>query len=333
MRLLGMLGLAAGLAAAVLLVAWFGAGAIWHALAALGWGGFAAVTLCHVALIGVMGVAWWLLEAGRPYARPPSGPWRFVAGRLIRDSASEALPFSQLGGYVAGVRGAVLAGVPGAAAAASTVLDVTTELAGQLAYTLLGLALLGWLRPGDRLILPTLAGVAVMGVLAGIFFKVQARGAGMLEQATERLARNFLGGDLAGSGAVQAEIARLHRAPARLLAASGLHLACWAVSGLETWLTLWLMGVPIGVAPALAVDSLLYGLRSAAFFVPNGLGVQEGGLILLGSMFGVGPEAALALSFAKRGRDLAIGAPALLAWQAIEGRRAIARDRAREPAA
>jgi len=76
------------------------------------------------------------------------------------------------------------------------------------------------------------------------------------------------------------------------------------------------------VAAALAIDSLLYGLRSVAFFVPSALGVQEGGLVLLGGMFGLGPEAALALSFIKRGRDLAIGVPALLAWQMIEGRRA-----------
>jgi hypothetical protein len=43
---------------------------------------------------------------------------------------------------------------------------------------------------------------------------------------------------------------------------------------------------------------------------------------LLGSLFGVGPDTALALSFIKRGRDLIIGIPTLLVWQAIEGRRA-----------
>jgi len=36
-------------------------------------------------------------------------------------------------------------------------------------------------------------------------------------------------------------------------------------------------------------------------------------------LFGLPPEMALALSLLKRGRDLAIGIPALLAWQALEG--------------
>jgi len=312
-----VLGLVAGLALATLLVLAYGAGAIWHAAAALGWGGFAAVALYHTALMGLMGVAWWLLAAGQLWARV----WRFAAARLIRDSASEALPFSQLGGYVAGVRSATLAGIPAAFAAGSTVVDVTAELAAQLAYTLLGLGLLAWLRPGDRLILPVLAGVAVMTVLAGIFIAVQARGAGLLERASTRLTRQFLG-RAGASGAVQDTITRLHARPLRLAAATLVHLASWVLSGLETWLTLHLMGVPLSVAAALAIDSLLYGLRSVAFFVPSALGVQEGGLVLLGGMFGLGPEAALALSFIKRGRDLAIGVPALLAWQMIEGRRA-----------
>lgn len=317
MKFAAVLGLVAGLALATLLVLAYGAGAIWHAAAALGWGGFAAVALYHTALMGLMGVAWWLLAAGQLWARV----WRFAAARLIRDSASEALPFSQLGGYVAGVRAATLAGIPAAFAAGSTVVDVTAELAAQLAYTLLGLGLLAWLRPGDRLILPVLAGVAVMTVLAGIFIAVQARGAGLLERASTRLTRQFLG-RAGASGAVQDTITRLHARPLRLAAATLVHLASWVLSGLETWLTLHLMGVPLSVAAALAIDSLLYGLRSVAFFVPSALGVQEGGLVLLGGMFGLGPEAALALSFIKRGRDLAIGVPALLAWQMIEGRRA-----------
>jgi hypothetical protein len=48
--------------------------------------------------------------------------------------------------------------------------------------------------------------------------------------------------------------------------------------------------------------------------------VQEGAYILLGAGFGVTPETALALSLLKRGRDLVIGLPALVAWQLAEGR-------------
>lgn len=36
-------------------------------------------------------------------------------------------------------------------------------------------------------------------------------------------------------------------------------------------------------------------VRSAGFAVPGALGVQEGGFILVGGLFGVGPDLALAL--------------------------------------
>jgi glycosyltransferase 2 family protein len=46
---------------------------------------------------------------------------------------------------------------------------------------------------------------------------------------------------------------------------------------------------------------------------------------LLGPLFGLPAEAALALSLLKRGRDIAIGIPVLLIWQFLEGRQTRAR--------
>ena len=53
--------------------------------------------------------------------------------------------------------------------------------------------------------------------------------------------------------------------------------------------------------------------------VPMAAGVQEGGYLLVGAAFGLPPDQALALSLLKRGRDLALGVPALLGWQVMEG--------------
>ncbi len=318
MRSAAALGFAAGLALLTLLVVWYGAGAIWRGSATLGWGGFAAVVAFHLGLIGLMGAAWWLLGRGRADAT-----WaRFAWGRLIRDSASEALPLSQIGGFVLGARAVTLAGVAGVFAAGSTVVDVTVELVAQLVYTAIGLGLLDWLLPDARFVPPLLAGLGVMTVLVGVFIAVQARGAGFVERAGRRLARQFLGAAAAGSGGVQAEIAALHRRRGLLLLAAAVHLTSWLLSGVETWLTLWLMDIRLPLVAGVAIDSLLYGVRSVAFMVPNAIGVQEGGLVVLGGLFGVGADAALALSLIKRARDLVIGVPALLAWQGLEGRRA-----------
>jgi uncharacterized membrane protein YbhN (UPF0104 family) len=62
-------------------------------------------------------------------------------------------------------------------------------------------------------------------------------------------------------------------------------------------------------------------IRSAAFAVPGGLGVQEGGYLVVGNLLGIPGDAAFALSLIARVRELALGIPGLISWQIIEGRR------------
>src|SRR5262249_59380092 len=94
------------------------------------------------------------------------------------------------------------------------------------------------------------------------------------------------------------------------------------VSGLpgagEIWLALRFLGHPVGLARAIVIESLAESVRTAAFTVPGALGVQEGGFLVLGRLFGLTPDVALALSLAKRVREVALGVPGLVAWQ-LEG--------------
>jgi uncharacterized membrane protein YbhN (UPF0104 family) len=65
--------------------------------------------------------------------------------------------------------------------------------------------------------------------------------------------------------------------------------------------------------------------------MPMGLGVIEGGYVVVGGLFGLSPEFALALSLIKRVRDITIGLPALAIWQAMEGRRLLASPASPKP--
>src|SRR5581483_8063054 len=131
-----------GVAAGAALVVYFGADAVWRSLSAVGWAGFAAVCAIHLALIAAMGAAWWVLLPG-------TRAGVLVWARLVRDSGSEVLPLSQVGGYVLGARAATLGGVSATASTASTIVDVSLEFVAQLAYTALGLFWLVHLRPGS----------------------------------------------------------------------------------------------------------------------------------------------------------------------------------------
>jgi hypothetical protein len=117
----------------------------------------------------------------------------------------------------------------------------------------------------------------------------------------------------------------IYRSPARVALSAALHLAAWIANGAVVWLGFRMIGARLDLAAALAIESLVYAIRSVAVFIPNALGVQEGAYVILGPLFGVGPDVALAMSVLKRARDIAIGVPVLLLWQGAEGRRALAR--------
>jgi putative membrane protein len=102
------------------------------------------------------------------------------------------------------------------------------------------------------------------------------------------------------------------------------HLAAVFFGAAEVWIALAFMGHPVSVVEAVAIESLGQGSRAAAFMLPGGLGVQDGALIAVCAIFGVPAEIALAMALIKRVPDLILGAPALLGWQALEGRRVLA---------
>jgi putative membrane protein len=307
-----------GLAVITILVVSRGAGAIWDALASIGWGGFAAICATQLVLIALMGLSWRIIVAA-PNLLPVG---TFFWARLIRDSGAEILPLSQLGGFVMGARAATLVGLPSTLSAASTVVDVTLELFAQLAFTAIGLGLLLLSHPDSRLAWPIAGGLAVMSTAATAFVVAQRRGLSIVDRIASHMLGDWVRTGLRISD-IQAAISAIYQQPGRLWLSTGGHLTSWIGSALQAWFALRLMGVSIDLGDVLAIESLLYAIRSVAFAVPNAVGVQEGAYLVLGGLFGLGPDTVLALSLLKRARDLTLGLPALLAWQAIEARRAL----------
>jgi hypothetical protein len=102
-----------------------------------------------------------------------------------------------------------------------------------------------------------------------------------------------------------------------------LHFGGWLASAVGTWIAFRLIGVRVDLNAVMAIESLVYATKSAAFIVPNALGVQEAAYAVLAPLFGIGAEFGLAVSLLKRARDIAVGVPILAIWQAVESRRAL----------
>jgi glycosyltransferase 2 family protein len=318
---------ALGVALALYLVMFVGWRAVLSTAIAIGWGGFALFCLCSLGVFLVLGAAWRVLL---PEASA-SGAWVFVRARMVRDSAAEVLPFSQLGGIALGVRAAILHGVPSPLACASMIVDVTTELLAQIAYVALGIALLTTRAPRNSLatsLTSTLVAVMVLAaVAAGLFLAVQRYAPKITNKLAARLLRS-MGPTITEIGTA---LDAIYRAPARVALSVALHFAAWIASAAAAWLGFVLIGAHLDLGAVIAIESLVYAIRSVAVLIPNALGVQEAVYALLVPLFGVGMELGLALSVLKRARDIAIGVPVLLMWQTAEGRSSLAREGLRKP--
>jgi putative membrane protein len=318
MKVFPVLLVAAGIAAMAALVLHFGAGAVAAALLGVGLAGFLGVTLIHIALIAAMGLAWGALLPG-------ARPWVAVWGRFVRDAGSEVLPLSQVGGYVLGTRAIALAGVPATVGAASTIVDVTLEFVGQLAYIALGLIWVLHLHAEG--VAPQLIALclAAASCLAIAFIVVQRRGMRYVDRIARILGQGWAEKTAAGAAALHQALEAIYHRRRGVWLNLTIHVATWVASASEVWTALWFADQPIPFGSAMVIESLVYAIRSTAFVVPNSVGVQEGAYIMLGGAFGLSPEMALALSFVKRARDLTIGLPVIALWQAIEGGRLMRR--------
>jgi putative membrane protein len=208
-------------------------------------------------------------------------------------------------------------------AGASIVVDLTLGVATELLFAALGLALFGFFIRSDALLRGLVIAVAVLGLAGACFYALQRAGLFALAAAIARrwsapARRRF---DMEDARALDRRIRALYGRRARLLASSAWRFIGWLTGAGETWLILYGLGHPIGIAEAVMLESLSHAARTAAFAIPGGLGVQDGALLLLSVQLGLGAEAGLALSLAKRCRELALGAPALFAGYITEARR------------
>lgn len=313
-----ILGALLGLGIATGLILHFGWRQIGDAALAAGWQGLAAITAIYVVCALISALAWRVVVIDAPRGVFLICFW----GRWLRESVGNLLALLPAAGEIAGARELTLHGVPPGMAGASTVVDLTLELVSQIVFTLLGLALFLIVHPGKRLGNWALTGLAISAAVVAAFILAQRKGLfALLEKLPERLDLKWGWRALPETESVQAGIHKIYRQPRRLVAGGALHLLGWIVGASEAFVGLWFMGHALSWPDALILESLAFALRTAAFVVPARLGVQEGGYVVLGALFGLTPEVALGLSLLKRAREIVTGVPCLIFWQALEARR------------
>jgi putative membrane protein len=315
-------GLAVGVVILAALIGWQGIGDVAEALHRAGWGIF-AIALFHLPPMWADALGWrgLLTSDIRPSRRVMLG------ARWIGESINDLLPVFQMGGNVVKARLIADRGVPLGRAGGSVVIDVTLVVLSQIIFTLLGLGIAAPVLGGGGPILIVVIGTAVMGILLGGFYFVQRQGFFAL---VVRISKRLLGasGQSAlsdGAAAIDKEVKRLYSDRSALIVSGCWHMAAWILGVAEVWVALALLGHPVHIGTALLFESLGQAIRTGAFAVPGALGIQEGGYLLVGAALGIDPGVALALSLARRVRELLLGLPGLAVWQSSPLRRSFKR--------
>jgi putative membrane protein len=307
---------AGGLAAAVWAIGKVGLGELVDAALRLGIEGFLLFCAGSIGLLVLLGAAWWV---AMPPVRARALPL-FAWARAAREGSNDLLPFSQIGGLLIGARTLTGAGLPPTRVYAAMIVDLTTEMAGQLVVVLFGLWALGSMLlhgQGEALSPAAWTGAAMAVAILAAFVTLQRPLLSFLDTVgTKMLPRADL-----PLGRIRAELDTLYADRRPVAASFLLNIAAWLGTAVLAWVGLRLMGVEAPLVRVVAVESLISVVRSAAFLIPGALGVQEAAYLLLAQAFGIDPQAMLALSLVKRARDVAIGLPTLLLWWASDLRR------------
>jgi putative membrane protein len=300
-----------GLALFTGLIAYQGARDVAAILASAGVG-LAIITIFHLSTLAAHTVAW-----QRLLPTPPPTLRLLFWARWIAESINDLLPVAQIGGNF--VRAVLVqrAGVAGTVAGASVIVDVTTNFFAQLLFTMLGLGLLLVHVRGGAPVASVGAGIAIMGASAVAFLIAQRRGMfAFLARRIEQLSWTPQWATLsAGAATLDTVIDGMYRDRRAIVVATIWHFLSWLAGGVEIWLALQFLGHPLPLLAVVMMEALTEAVRSAAFAVPGALGVQEGGYLIVGAWLGLAPDVALAVSLAKRVREVVIGIPGLMAWQ------------------
>jgi len=310
-------------------IADIGFGRIWNEITSVGFGLLGIVGV-HIGQLLFCALAWRELLARTPEA----GRLRFTdiaLLRWLRESIDSLLPVAQVGGEVAAARLLSHRGLRLPNAGASLIADVTIETLTQAVFTLMGLALIFTLaEPGDVTHWAAL-GFAIAVLFAALaVFAQRWGGVRLFEKLLLAIADKTGWNRLEGVAGLDAALSEVYQLRGRLMLAGLHHLIAWSLGAGEVMIAAWALGHPLDLGQAYVVESLAQAVRSAAFFVPGALGIQEGGFVVVAGLFGVPVDAAISISLTKRVRELALGLPGLAVWQALELRRRWARRSAAE---
>jgi putative membrane protein len=229
--------------------------------------------------------------------------------RWAGEAVNNVVPSGYVGGEAVKVFLLRRDGVPAGVATGAAVVSKSAQTAAQLLFICVASVLFLRLVPDEPawrrgLTLVLVGGVAALSAL----FWIQARGVfATVRQVTGwlRWEPRWLRDREPALREVDAGITGFYRGhPRRFAAATAGFLGGWLLDATEIWLAGRLLGQPLSWMQAVAVEGFVGVVKVLGMWVPGAVGVQEGGIVLLGRAVGLPEPFCLAYALLRRVREL-----------------------------
>lgn len=317
MKVVSYLALVFGLAAALALLSWHGFETVAAAMVTLGVG---ILALPFIYAPHMLGATISFSQIFPPGTRPAFPV--MLRAVWIGLSVESMLPGASFSAEIAKARILLRARLDGHVAASVVIVDMTIQGLVLAVWGGFGVAALWSTRAGADLVWSGLVGACVLTLsIAGLVLAQRSGFFAFLARQGGRATRSARWrGVIGGVSQIDATIRDIYDRPGRIVLAITIRGCSRSMLMVELCFVGFLMGHPIAPSAAVMLVGLIGALRAAAFVVPGGWGVQEGGFVVIGGLVGLPPDIMLAMSLATRARELMVGVPALLVWQIAESR-------------
>lgn len=282
-------------------------GELWQQVSAVGLFGMAAVMLVYALYFGADAISWQIVLP----AVPLNLAWirRIFVVRMIGEAYNNITPTASLGGEP--IKAWLLKanwGIPLRDAGASLVIAKTTSMFSLVLFVAIGVVMLvqhPQMTANHRLI--AISGLAFIVLSAVVFFLMQR-----LRLSTfvaRKLGNSRFAQRLAGAIAAAEDIDHqfehfYSQHGVRLGWSFAFAMMNWILGVVEVYVILDLIGYPATFAEVWMIECMVQLVRTVTFFIPAGIGTQEGAFLIgVGALTGV-PSAGVATALVRRGRDL-----------------------------
>ncbi|HEU0068165.1 MAG TPA: lysylphosphatidylglycerol synthase transmembrane domain-containing protein [Nitrospiraceae bacterium] len=239
--------------------------------------------------------------------------WRVLAIKTAGEVVNNTTPAGYLGGEPLKAYLLSKHHVPMVEGLASVVIAKTTKTIAEVLFILFGIALAFWaVGAGDssgQTVAAALLSVCLLIVGTAAFVLVQRRGLftwlldfsrkigvkiAYLEAHEEQLRsldRTIL------------DFYRYHRSA--VYSSTGLFFLAWMAEALEVYVIISYLGGPAMALSAISISALSVFIKGGTFFIPGSLGTQDGGNVLLLTVFGYSDVTGITFAILRRFRELA----------------------------